>query len=113
MDRRKLLLVGALLALPALAWGQSLLNRPSPQLAYFSDAIMPVYLMHQVVIVVVGVALLRAGLPVWVEFPALLIATTLIPLVIYHIAIRRFDPLRFAFGLKPVRPTSTRKITTP
>ena len=104
---------GAAACLAILAWGQSLLNRPSPQLAYFSDAIMPVYLMHQVVIVVVGVALLRAGLPVWVEFPALLIATTLIPLVIYHIAIRRFDPLRFAFGLKPVRPTSTRKITTP
>ncbi len=105
---------GALLAI--LAWGQSLLNRPSPQLAYFSDAIMPVYLMHQVVIVVVGVQLLRMGLPGWVEFPVLLIATALIPLAIYHVAIRRFDPLRLAFGLKTTpraASPSTRKITTP
>ena len=104
---------GAAALLAILAWGQSLLNRPSPHLAYFSDAIMPVYLMHQVVIVVVGVQLLRMGLPGWVEFPLLLGATALIPLAIYHAAIRRFDPLRLVFGLKTAAPGATRKITTP
>lgn len=103
---------GAVALLAILAWGQSLLNRPSPHLAYFSDAIMPVYLMHQVVIVVVGVQLLRMGLPGWVEFPALLGATALIPLAIYHVAIRRFDPLRLVFGLKTTMPGPKRKITT-
>ena len=104
---------GAAALLAILAWGQSLLNRPSPHLAYFSDAIMPVYLMHQVVIVVVGVQLLRMGLPGWVEFPLLLGATALIPLAIYHAAIRRFDPLRLVFGLKTAMPGATREITTP
>jgi surface polysaccharide O-acyltransferase-like enzyme len=91
---------GAATVLAILAAGQALLNVPSPQLTYFSDAIMPVYLMHQVVIVIAGTALLKAGLPGWVEYPALLTATALIPLVIYHLAVRRFDPLRFVFGLK-------------
>lgn len=104
---------GAAAVLAILAWGQSLLNRPSSQLAYFSDAIMPVYLMHQLVIVLAGVVLLKTGLPVWLEVPAMLGATALIPLVIYHVAIRRFEPLRFAFGLKPATPNATRKITTP
>ena len=75
---------------------------------------MPVYLMHQVVIVVVGVSLLKAGLPAWIEYPALLAATALIPLAIYHVVIRRFDPLRLLFGLKTsVRPNATPKVTTP
>ena len=107
---------GAAAVLAILAGGQSALNRPSPQLAYFSDAIMPVYLMHQVVIVLAGVALLKAGFPGWVEYPALLAATALIPLAIYHVAIRRFDPLRLVFGLKTsprAADASTRKITTP
>jgi len=104
---------GAAAALAILAAAQSALNRPSPRLAYFSDAIMPVYLMHQVVIVLAGTAVLRMGLPGWVEFPVLLAATALIPLAIYHVAIRRIDLLRLMFGLKAAMPGATRKITTP
>lgn len=105
---------GAAAVLAILALGHRMLNQPSPQLRYFSDAIMPVYLMHQVVIVVVGVSLLKAGLPAWIEYPALLAATALIPLAIYHVVIRKFDPLRLLFGLKTsVRPNATPKVTTP
>lgn len=91
---------GAAAMLAILSLGQAVLNRPSPQLGYLGDAIMPVYLMHQPVIVLAGMVLLRSGLPGWVEYPALLAVTALIPLAVYHVAIRRFGPLRLAFGLK-------------
>lgn len=93
-------LYGAAAVLAILSIGQALLNRPSPTLGYLSDAIMPIYLMHQLVIVAAGSVLLHAGLPGWLEYLALLTATALIPLAIYHVAIRRFGPPRVIFGLK-------------
>ncbi len=94
---------GALAVFAILAIAQDLLNRDSPALRYLSDAIMPVYLMHQPVIIAAGLGLFALGAPVWVEYPLLLACTALIPLTIYHLVIRGSDPLRLAFGLRPRR----------
>jgi len=106
-------LYGAAAVFAILAVAQTALNHDSPQLRYLSDAIMPVYLMHEPMIVVSGLVIMTAGLPVWIEYPAILGSASLVPLAIYHVAIRRFGPLRVAFGLKPdgrvrARPTQHR-----
>lgn len=94
-------LYGAAAVLAILATAQTLLNHDSPQLRYLSDAIMPVYLMHEPMIVAAGLVIMGAGLPAWLEYPAILASASLIPLAIYHLAIRRSGPLRIVFGLKP------------
>lgn len=92
---------GAAAVFAILATAQTMLNHDSPLLRYLSDAIMPVYLMHEPMIVAAGLAVMGAGLPVWLEYPAILGVASLIPLAIYHVAIRGFGPLRILFGLKP------------
>lgn len=100
-------LYGAAAVLAILALSQRLLNHDSPQLRYLSDAIMPVYLMHEPMIVASGLVVMHAGLPLWIEYPAILASAALAPLAIYHVAIRRFGPLRIVFGLKGDRVART------
>jgi glucan biosynthesis protein C len=72
---------------------------------YLSEAIMPIYLMHQIVIMLAGALLIPLALPAIIEFPAIVAAALLTPLAVYHVAIRPFGPARFLFGLKPLAAT--------
>lgn len=91
---------GAAALLAILAVASARLTHNSHQLTYASEAIMPIYLLHQPIIVAAGILVTHAGLPVWIEYPLMLATTLLVPLAIYHIAIRPFAPLRMLFGLK-------------
>lgn len=89
----------ALLAILAVAaW---LLNRPSAALTYATDAILPIYLLHQTVLVVVADLIVLRHWPLWGELSVLLAAALLIPLAIYHVAVRPTPWLRVLFGLRP------------
>ncbi len=78
------------------------LDRPSPALSYLNAAILPVYVLHQPILLVSAYFLFPLGLP-WPEEAGLLIAITLLgALAIYELAIRRFGLMRFLFGLKPL-----------
>jgi hypothetical protein len=61
--------------------------------------------LHQTVIV--GVAYLVVGwdLPVWQRFTAICLAGSALTVVLYEVVVRRFNPVRFLFGMKPLRPT--------
>jgi peptidoglycan/LPS O-acetylase OafA/YrhL len=93
-------LYGAAALLAILGWASTRLNNDSPQLRYLSDAIMPVYLLHQPIVVAAGLAAERAHLPLLLEYLLVILATLLIPLAIYHVFIRQVGPLRVVFGLK-------------
>lgn len=75
----------------------------SPRLQYFSEGSLPFYMLHQTIIVIIGyqIAQLQTGiLPKWI----FLVMTTFIGImVIYEYGIRRFNPIRFLFGLKPLK----------
>ncbi len=79
------------------------LRNPSPVLSYLNVAILPVYMLHQTVLILLAVAVFRRGLPLWLEGGLLAMATLGISLAIYEAAIRRWAPLRFLFGLKRER----------
>jgi surface polysaccharide O-acyltransferase-like enzyme len=79
------------------------LRQPSPALAYLNVAILPVYVLHQTVLIALAVALFPAGLPLGLEGALVVLGTLGTSLAAYELAIRRFGPLRFAFGLKRVR----------
>jgi surface polysaccharide O-acyltransferase-like enzyme len=76
------------------------LRDPSPALSYLNLAILPVYVLHQTVLIALAVALFPARLPLWIEGPALAAGTLGLSLALYELAIRRWAPLRFLFGLK-------------
>ena len=92
---------GGVMLYGAMAFAAWALNKPSRGLTYATDAILPVYLMHQTVLVVVADAIVFRGLPAGVEVMVLLAATTLIPLAVYQLFIRHTVWLRVLFGLRP------------
>lgn len=77
------------------------LNAPSPGLSYASDAILPVYLMHQTVTVLAGYYIIAQNWSGGVQFIALLLLTLGVPLVIYQFLVRNNRVLRVLFGLRP------------
>lgn len=58
-----------------LGWGQVLLNRPSPILNYLSASIFTFYILHQTIIIVVGVPLSQLNLPLAAEMLILMAST--------------------------------------
>lgn len=95
---------GAFAILAILGFGAAHLQRESGAMRYFRDAIMPIYLLHQPMIIFSEVWLKGAHLPLWIEFPMVLGSASLIPLAIYHFVIRQTPALRILFGLKAEAP---------
>ncbi len=94
-------LYGGAMLFSVVAFGAWALNRPSPALTYVSDAILPVYLLHQTMLIIVGDWVIPQHWPFGLELVSLLASATLIPIALYHLLIRRVPPLRFLFGLRP------------
>jgi glucan biosynthesis protein C len=79
------------------------LDRASPLLAHLNEAILPVYVLHQPILLIAAYLLFPLRLP-WMEEAAAIAAVTLLgALAIYEAAIRPFGPMRVLFGLKRKR----------
>ena len=76
-------------------------NRGSPALTYLTEAAMPVYMLHQTLIVFVVYDMHRYTLPVGLKIVFTLCFTILAALALYEGAIRRSTWLRILFGVKP------------
>jgi len=77
------------------------LNRPSPVLSHLNAAVLPVYALHQPIMLVTAFWVFRLGLPLGVEVLLLIAATGLGSFAIYEVLIRPFGVMRLLFGLKP------------
>ena len=83
-----------------LGYGSQYLNRPSAVLSHLNEAILPVYVLHQPVLLVTAWWLFPLHLPLMEEAAALVGATALGSFAIYELLIRPFGPMRVLFGLK-------------
>lgn len=84
-----------------LSIGARYLTRNHKLLVYANEAVLPFYLFHQTVILIVGFLVVPLGLGI---LPKLLIVTFVsFPLALgaYELLVRRFDPVRFLFGMRP------------
>lgn len=75
------------------------LNKSSPKLRYFNEAVYPFYILHQSLIIVIGFNLSQLNLGPVIE-PLLLISFTVISCILFFEIIRRTELLRPLFGLK-------------
>ncbi len=83
------------------------LDKPSTSLHYLNDAVLPVYVLHQPILLATAFLVFPLRLPIGVESLGLVVATVFGPLAIYHLAIRPWRPMRVLFGLK-LTPTKQR-----
>lgn len=87
------------------------LNAPRPILAYVGEAVLPFYILHQTVLLLVGYFVVQLQIPdllkwaliAWVSFGSILL--------LYEFVIRRVNVLRFLYGMK-VRSRSVAPLTT-
>jgi membrane-bound acyltransferase YfiQ involved in biofilm formation len=80
-------------------WGHRLLNRPSPQLSYATQAVYPWYILHQTVTIVIAANVAPYSLGPVVE-PALVLGGTIAGCyVLYEFVIRRVRILQPLFGV--------------
>lgn len=94
-------LYGGAMLWSVVTFGHWALNRPSRALSYASDAILPVYLMHQTALIIVADHVVAQRWPLPIEFAVLFLSASLLPLAVYQLFIRRTPWLRFLFGLRP------------
>jgi hypothetical protein len=76
------------------------LQRPSPLLSHLNEAILPVYVLHQPVMLVAAFWVFQWRMPVAAEAALLVAATFAGSFALYEAVIRPFAIMRFLFGLK-------------
>lgn len=90
----------------AFGFARQHLNRDAPWRSRLNEAVFPVYLLHQTVIVVASQALLPLNWQPSVEGTVLIAITFLMSTAVY-LAVRPFNALRPWFGLKRLPPSNT------
>ncbi len=94
------------LVLAALGMGMTYLNFKNPFLAYANEAVLPFYILHQSVIVLVDYFIIQLPISLWLKLPIVMILSFSIIMVIYEFLVRRYNFLRICFGMKAVRKES-------
>lgn len=85
--------------LAILGFGMQKLNFTNPFLKYSNEAVLPFYILHQPVLLGVGWFVTRWAIPDLAKYLVIVIASFALIMALYEI-IRRFNPLRFLFGMK-------------
>lgn len=96
-----ILAVGGWVGLVAiLGFGRRHLSFPHPFLAYAGEAVLPFYILHQPVIVVIASLIRTWDMGVGAKY--LLVATSafIVIAAVYELTIRRSNVLRFLFGMR-------------
>ncbi len=104
-----------LLSLSAWCWllvvfglGMKHLNFTNPFLKYANEAVLPFYILHQTVIVTLGYFVVGWAIPDLLKFMTIPAFSFPLTMGLYEFGVRRFNPLRFLFGMKllskPVSP---------
>lgn len=87
-----------------LGYGMRYLTGGSPLLTYANEGVLPFYVLHQPVILLIGYYVIPLSLPPaakWLIIAPLAFAVTV---AAYEYGVRRSVVLRVAFGLKPLKP---------
>lgn len=84
-----------------LSLGARYLNFNHKILAYGNEAVLPFYLFHQTIILIVGFFVIRWNMGI---LPKLLIVAVIslpLILVLYELTVKPFNAVRFLFGMRP------------
>ena len=82
------------------------INRQSPLLRYLTDAVLPVYVVHQPIIIVAAYYLFPLSLPFLIESVLMCLITGIGSFAFYELFVRRWRIARFLFGLKITVPVN-------
>jgi hypothetical protein len=81
-------------------------------LTYLSEATMPVYIVHHVPLLLLGIAVLSLAMPVWLKVVLIWLGAATVSLAAYHWLIRPWPPMRVLMGMT-AHPPNTRPASPP
>jgi hypothetical protein len=84
-----------------LSIGANYLNFNHKVLAYSSEAVLPFYIFHQTIILGVGWFIIKSNIGILPKFLIIAGVSFALIMALYELLVRRFNPLRFCFGMKP------------
>jgi hypothetical protein len=87
-----------------LALGMRFLDFTNRQLKYLGEAAMPFYLLHHPVIVFIAFYVTHIPISPWAQLFTIGVSAFLITGSLYHLFIRRWNPLRTAMGMSRLKP---------
>jgi glucan biosynthesis protein C len=86
-----------------LGYGMCYLNHRSLQLSYANEALLPFYVLHQPVILVLGYFIIPLALPILVKYLMIAALAFGITMALVEFGVRRIELLRCIFGLRARR----------
>jgi peptidoglycan/LPS O-acetylase OafA/YrhL len=86
-----------------LGYGRQFLRSRNNFLRYTGEASYPYYILHQTIIVIVGFYVVQWQLGVAAKYLIILAATIAVTALLYDLLIKRFNLLRFLFGMKRLK----------
>ncbi len=89
--------------LAILGYGMRYLTTDHPVLSYANEAVLPFYILHQPVILLLGYFVIALPLPILAKYLIIASVAFVITLGLYEYGVRRWDPVRWVFGLKARR----------
>ena len=79
--------------------GMRLLNFTNRLINYANDAVLPVYILHQTLIIIIGYYAIQWNIPIVAKYFFVVATVFLSSLLIYEV-VRRINVTRFLFGIK-------------
>lgn len=98
--------------LAILGFGMKHLTYTTPFLKYANEAVLPFYILHQTVLLVIGYFVVQWAIPDLLKFGVIAVSSFTVIMVLYEFLVRRNNVLRFLFGMKPLRPAARPVIQT-
>ena len=72
---------------------------------------MPFYILHQPVLLVIGYFVVQWSLPIPAKYAIILLVSFCVIMGIYELLVRRWNVLRFLFGMKAQRKPATEPVS--
>jgi glucan biosynthesis protein C len=84
-----------------LGLGQRFMNFSNRFLVYGNEGVLPFYILHHTIILIIGLPVLGWNKGVSVKFIAVAVMSFIVIMAIYEVLVRRLNIFRFLFGMKP------------
>ena len=88
------------LVIALLGFGSKYLTFNNNLLKYVTQLILPFYILHQTVILTIGFFVVQWDLSIAAKYLVISTSSLIIIMLLYELLIKRFNILRFLFGLK-------------
>jgi acyltransferase-like protein len=96
-----------------LSLGAKYLNFNNKALSYSNAAVLPFYILHQTIILCVGWFVIPLNMGILPKFLIISVTSFALIMVIYELLVRRFNVVRFCFGMRPMKKPSATLAPSP